>query len=220
MVESRLYDLIKATDFDLLFQSLGYRYYKEGDYNVNIIGVRNLLDAKRKGNTIQNVQRDKFDDAIVITYKEDGVWKRRVHAFTTDPGAKILKSPSNINGTAILCPGQYVSTYMKDKHNGKYYALCQRLGNVTVFRDKNKDNTLDMNSSNIQSGRFGINIHRASQWTDSDVIGAYSAGCQVFKHKAHFDDFMKLIDKAIKLHGNKFTYTLITSDDIKVSNKK
>lgn len=222
MVESRLYDLIKNTDFDLLFQKKEYSYFKNGDYNINIIGVRNLIDAvpsKSKPNTLTNVHRDKFDDAIIVTLKINGIWKRFVWAATTDPGLKLLKTPSNIKGTAILVPGQYKGVYKKDLHNGKYYAVCQRLGNVRVYRDNNKDNTLDMNPDTIQTGYFGINIHRASAFNISEVIGGNSAGCQVFKYYKDFNKFMEFIDEAIKRYGNRFTYTLITSNDIKYSNK-
>ena len=222
MVDSKLYNLIKNTDFDLLFQMKGYSYFKEGDYNLNIIGVRNLIDAvpsKTKPNTLTNVQRDTFNDALIVTLKINGVWKRYVWAATTDPGLKLLKAPSNIAGTAILVPGQYKGVYKKDLHNGKYYAVCQRLGPVKVYRDNNKDNTLDMNPDSIQTGYFGINIHRASAWSISEVIGGNSAGCQVFKSYKDFDVFMGLIDKAIAKYGNKFTYTLITSEDIKCPNK-
>ena len=222
MVDSKLYDLIKNTDFDKLFQMKGYSYFKEGDYNLNIIGVRNLIEAvpsQMVSNRLLMVQRDKYDDAIIVTLKINGVWRRFVWAATTDPGLKLLKAPSNTAGTAILVPGQYKGVYKKDKHNGKYWAVCQRLGPVNVYRDNNKDNKLDMSSDSIQSGNFGINIHRASAWNISEVIGSYSAGCQVFKSYKDFDKFMELVDEAIKRYGNRFTYTLITSNDIRCSNK-
>ncbi len=222
MVESRLYDLIKHTDFDVLFKQKGYAYFKEGDYNLNIIGVRNLIDAKpskSNPNILTNVQRDKFDDALVVTLKINGVWKRYVWALTTDPGLRLLKAPSNSNGTAILVPGQYRGVYKKDLHNGKYYAICQRLGPVKVYRDSNRDNTLDMNPAKIQTGYFGINIHRAAKTGVLELIGGHSAGCQVFQNTNEFNKFMEFVDKAIALYGNSFTYTLITSEDIRLPNK-
>ena len=214
MLESRFYDLIKQTDFDNLFKKKGYTYFKEGDYNLNIIGVRNLIDAKKIDNKITNVQRDNFNDALIVTLKINGVWKRYVWEATTDPGLKLLKAPSNSKGCAILVPGQYRGVYKKDLHNGKYYAVCQRNGVVKVYRDSNKDNTLDMDPAKIDTGYFGINIHRASAYNISETINGNSAGCQVFKSYNDFNTFMSLVDKAIKLYGNKFTYTLVTSDDL------
>ena len=40
-------------------------------------------------------------------------------------------------------------------------------------------------------------------------------GCQVFKRVKDFDEFMKIVKKSKKIHGNSFTYTLIESNDIK-----
>ena len=222
MVDSKLYDLIKNTDFDVLFQMKGYSYFKEGDYNLNIIGIRNLIEAvpsQTVPNRLLMVQRDNFNDAIIVTLKINGVWKRYVWAATTDPGLKLLKAPSNTAGTAILVPGQYKGCYKKDKHNGKYWAVCQRLGPVQVYRDNNKDNKLDMSPDSIQTGYFGINLHRANANSITEVIGGHSAGCQVFKSYKDFNTFMGLVDEAIKRYGNRFTYTLITSNDIRCSNK-
>ena len=60
---------------------------------------------------------------------------------------------------------------------------------------------------------FGINIHKAGQ--DSKWVDNWSHGCQVFKRVKDFDEFMKICKKASKIWGNKFSYTLIESTDIK-----
>lgn len=205
-MEAKLKQLIENTDFEKLFQKMGYAFFVNGDYNVNIIGVRNLLG--------DNIQRDTFNDALVLIYKENGKWVKKIWDATTDPSLKLLKAPSNVNGTAILVPDQYRSTYKVDLHSGKYTAVCQRLKPVKVYRDKNKDNKLDMNPATIQSGMFGINIHRASASYVSETIGGYSAGCQVFKNYKDFDEFMSIVNKSKERFGNSFTYTLITTKDL------
>ena len=205
--------LIEKTDFEALFAKKGYAFFTNGDYNVNIIGVRNLLSATKSGDVYKNVQRDQFDDALVLIYKVDGKWKKEIFENTTDPGLKLLKNPSNSNGCAILVPGQYRSTYKIDLHNGKYKALCQRSGLVSVYRDKNRNNVLDMDPKTIQKGYFGINIHKAG--VASELIGGYSAGCQVFKKVADFNHFMDVINKSKDRYGNTFTYTLVTTEDLK-----
>lgn len=205
-MEQNFRQLINKTDFDNLFKQLGYKYYKNGDYNINIIGIRNLLNG--------NIQKDNFNDALIYTYKVNNVWHRVVCDATTDPGLKLLRAPSNSKGTAILVPGQYVSTYKIDKHNNKYQAVCQRLGKVKVYRDSDKDNELDMEEKKIDTGMFGINIHRASAYNISETINGNSAGCQVFKDYRDFDKFMEICRKCAAKYGNKFTYTLITSNDI------
>ena len=206
-MELKLKQLIEKTDFEKLFQKKGYAFFVNGNYNVNIIGVRNLLG--------DNIQRDTFNDALILIFKENGKWVKLFWDATTDPSLKFLKSPSNSSGTAILVPGQYRGVYKVDLHGGKYTALCQRNGNVNVYRDKNKDNKLDMDPSTIKSGMFGINIHRASATSVNETIGSYSAGCQVFKSYRNFNEFMSYIQKSKSLFGNSFTYTLITTDDLK-----
>lgn len=205
-METNLKDLIETIDFEKLFDKLGYDFYTDGDYNLNIIGVRNLLE--------DDIQRDTFNDALVLIFKEKGEWVKKVWEITTDPSLKLLKAPSNSAGTAILVPDQYTFTYKIDKHKGQYEALCQRLKSVKVYRDKNKNNKLDMDPKTIQSGMFGINIHRASAHNISESIGAYSAGCQVFKSYKDFDEFMKYAHKYKNLYQNAFTYTLVTTNQI------
>ena len=205
-MDTNLKKLIENADFEEIFKNKGYAFFTNGDYNLNIIGVRNLLG--------DNIQRDTFNDALVLIYKENGKWVKKIWDATTDPSLKLLKSPSNAKGTAILVPNQYRSTYQIDIHNGKYQALCQRLKQVEVYRDNNKDNKLDMNPSTIDKGMFGINIHRASNTYISETINGYSAGCQVFKSHTDFDEFMKLAKIAKNKYGNAFTYTLVTTADL------
>jgi hypothetical protein len=66
--------------------------------------------------------------------------------------------------------------------------------------------------SKIQEGVFGINIHEAG--ADSTYVENWSEGCQVFKKSTNFKEFMAIVRKARKIHGNSFTYTLIESKDI------
>lgn len=136
-------------------------------------------------------------------------WAYLVFKCTTDPGTYWLNNPMNPQGTAILKAGQYVNAYKIDKHAGKYYALCQRLGAVTVIRDYNRDAVLDFYNGTEDTGMFGINIHRARKDGESYIIDRWSAGCQVFKNGRDFDFFMKLCEVHRKMHGNVFSYTLI-----------
>lgn len=192
-------------NFQKLFKEKGYIYFSEGNYNLNIIGIRNLIKGNKQDNT--------FNDALVCLYKENGIWKREIWECTTDPGLKSLKNFSNIKGCAILAPNQYKSAYQIGYHKGQYEALVQK-GSVQVYRDNNKDNILDFNSNTIEKGIFGINIHRSNPDTESTIVDGWSAGCTVFKKVLDFNDFMKLCYKSKDLYGNSFTYTLITTNDL------
>ena len=186
----------------------GYKWFEDTSnktYDVNIVGVRN--NTPNVADKVTNV----FDDLITISFKnEKGVWEFYCWNATTDPGKKGVEKFTNKKGIARLVPNQYRGVWMIDKHQGKYDALCQRLDNVTVFRDANKDMTYDEKVTD--TGMFGINIHKAGQ--DSTWVDDWSHGCQVFKRVKDFDVFMKICKKAAKIHGNKFSYTLLESTDI------
>jgi hypothetical protein len=74
-----------------------------------------------------------------------------------------------------------------------------------VYRDSDLD--LEYDENKITNGMYGINIHKAGR--DSTWVENWSAGCQVFKRVKDFEEFMAIIRKAKKIHGNKFSYTLL-----------
>ena len=179
----------------------GYKYFENGEFNVNVIGIRNTAPGKKVTNL--------FDDWISISYKEGGVWKFFIWAATTDPGTKGVKEFHNAGGVARLVPGQYPGSHHVGLHQGKYEALKQK-ANVKVYRDANKDMVYD--ETKITEGVYGINIHHAG--ADSTYVENWSEGCSVFKKIKDFDVFMVICKKAAALQGNSFTYTLIESKDI------
>ena len=186
-------------------KSKGYVWFEDSankGFDVNIVGVRN----SSTGTKVTNL----FDDHLTVSYKENGEWKFFVWAATTDPGKKGVLEYHNKAGVARLVPNQYRGSHAIGLHQGKYEALRQQK-NVKVYRDANKDLNYDENK--IAEGVFGINIHKAGQ--DSTWVENWSEGCQVFKRVKDFDEFMKIVKKASKIHGNSFTYTLIESKDIK-----
>lgn len=183
----------------------GYKFFESGDYNINIIGIRN----SSTGNEITN----KFDDLMTLSFKVNGKWYMRKYPCTTDPGIHWSKNLLNENGVAILVPGQYRGSHMVGLHRGKYEALRQK-SPLKVYRDKDKDMEYDLLKENIHEGIYGINIHRASQWGVSKQVDKWSAGCQVIASNDDFAEFMRICNTARKKWGNSFTYTLLESKDI------
>jgi hypothetical protein len=184
----------------------GHKYFTGGDYDVNIIGVRNAAT----GDEITN----KFDDCITLSYKVDGEWKFNCWKCTTDPGKYWAEHLLNKDGVAILKEGQYRGSHKIRKHQGKYDALCQK-GPVKVYRDNNMDDEYDLIEENVHEGVYGINIHKAGSWKSGSVqVDKWSAGCQVFSKEDDFYDFMNVMYKARDRWGNSFTYTLINSNDV------
>ena len=195
-------DLIENT-----IKDKGYNWFEKGDYNLNIVGVRNSAT----GDEVTN----KFDDKITLSYKVDGEWKFYSFDATTDPGRYWVENIMRVEGVACLKPGQYSGAYAIGLHRGKYDALRQQR-NVTVYRDSNKDGCYDLDDNNTQIGYFGINIHRATarKGKTSTQVDKWSAGCQVIASNEDWEEFIFACYKAEAIWGNKFTYTLINSEDI------
>jgi hypothetical protein len=187
-------------------ESKGYKWFEGGDYNLNIVGVRN--------SATHGVVTNKFDDKLTVSYSVNGEMKYHEFDATTDPGSHWEKNLLNKDGVAILVPNQYRGSHEIRKHQGKYEALCQKKP-VKVYRDNNKDGKYDMLEENIHEGIFGINIHKAgSRVEGSTQIDKWSAGCQVFSKESEFNQLMELAYKAKNLYGNTFSYTLIESKDL------
>jgi hypothetical protein len=168
-----------------------YAFFEGGEYNLNIIGIRN----SSTGNKVTNA----FDDKLVVAYQVAGAWVVKEYPITTDNGG----------GTARLVCNQYRGSHAIGLHQGKYEALRQ-VAPVTVYRDFTKDGIYQTDKT--ETGVFGINIHKAG--VDSARVDDWSHGCQVFKRVADFNEFMLLAKKAAALHGNRFSYTLLESKDL------
>jgi hypothetical protein len=186
----------------------GYKWFDVGDYNLNIIGVRNTTTGKKVTN--------RFDDCITLTYKIKKTWYFHCYPATTEPGNHWMMNLINKQGSAILVPGQYFKTHKIGLHRGKYEALCQQKV-LSVYRDKNKDLVYDTDTGQIDKGIFGINIHRATERPNaiSALVDKWSAGCQVIASNSDWEHFITICKKAADTWGNSFTYTLIESTDIK-----
>jgi peptidoglycan hydrolase-like protein with peptidoglycan-binding domain len=172
-------------------QSLGHKIMCDGDFHLNLFGIRN-----------PNAKSNSFDDILGCAYTEKGLWKVHFWPGTCDPGTYHLENPGRVEGTAILVEGQY-SAWKIDLHGGKYEALCQRAAEVRVYRDADKDANLDMDPDSIMEGYFGINLHRSSK-------SGESAGCQVHARLDGFNEMMALAHKQVDVLGEDvFTYTLM-----------
>lgn len=175
------------------------------EFNLNIVGVRN-----------PNPVLDDYGCKLTCFWKYRNEWEFRYWDITTYPGSRyLIEKLLNPEGAAILEVGQYNGVYSLDLHGGRYEALCQRNGNVKVFRDSNRDKKFDLNPKMLRQGWYGINIHAPIDPKNgyknyvADRVYASSAGCQVFKKIADFLEFRELCRSSRKRFGNKFTYTLV-----------
>ena len=163
-------------------------------------------------NMVRVGQGETVNDVFIIDYwTANGKRYTPIYPCTTDPGYKSLTNPVNIKGCAILVPGQYRGCFKKGYHKGQYLALVQHKP-VKVFRDANKDFYLDCDESTIEEGMFGINIHKAGE--SSVVVDGWSAGCQVLARSMDFRELMNIVNLAVPLWGDVFTYTLLEEKDL------
>lgn len=126
-----------------------------------------------------------YDDALFI------LTRQAMAAFNgnTDPSRFRAGrgTAETTKGMASLKPGAWF-VHRFDLHKGKYMALCQRDGEVTVMRDGTPPYA--------DTGHFGINIHRGGNTTTSSI------GCQTV-HPAQWDSFIALAtDQAKRYFGD------------------
>jgi len=118
----------------------------------------------------------------------------------------------NVNGTAILAPGQHRGCFRIGTHQGIYKALVQAKP-VPVYRDNNKDSTIDSKGP-LDVGFFGINHHRANSRRTSTQVDKWSAGCQAFANPDAYVQYIALCEETTKKYGENITYTLIEEKDL------
>lgn len=200
-------DQITIAGIISLYEKKKYSLFTKGNYNLNIFGIRAYPG-----------QVNKFDDVIGMIYKVNEVWHINKYAGTTDPGLYYLKEPMNVSGTAILKEGQYKGAFKIGMHQGKYEALVQNKP-LPVYRDADRDTEHDFDEKTLQTGMFGINIHRATgiAGASSVQVDKWSAGCQVIAAYNDFQEFMSLVNTARKNWGSTFTYTLFNQKDFCLS---
>lgn len=150
-------------------------------YPLVVVGIRGYYKNSMGAPNVND--RGMYDDAIFI----DSAQATVAYNGNTDPSAYRLGTGTGPKkGIASLNPGAWF-VHRFDLHKGKYLALCQRAGVVTVTRDGTPPYA--------DTGFFGINIHRGSYHTTS------SEGCQTI-HPSQWDSFITLAeDQARRYSG-------------------
>jgi len=186
-----------AREFLDIFEAAGFTVFRGESlrrFNLNIVGWRNKTRAPNK-----------FNDSLAVYYDDGFDWIRYVWPITTLPGRPWLLKPMNPTGAAILCPGQYRGAYEIGTFKG--YRALRQVRPVSTYRDNNLDEQVDLRNVTVETGLYGLHIHRAGAFTR--LVNRSSAGCQVFRYAKDFSEFMDLCEYAAKLWGNSFTYTLV-----------
>lgn len=193
---------IGLSDVKAALIAKGYETFTQ-DGVPNIVSVRNALT---KSNT--------YNDRVFVWWEENGNEEAHIYTISTHPGFYYLQNPiAGSNGTAILVPGQYKDTWLLGMHRNIQFALCQRAGEVSVYRDNNRDQNMDCDPKTITKGYFGIDLHHGNV-SDSDIVDRWSAGCQVWRYAIPHEDLMAEFKRlSTKYNFNKFSYTLLEQKD-------
>lgn len=209
-LENLTYDRVK----DFLVESGEWSKIDKERYT--IVALRNKLSLKKRSH-------NHFIDALVLMSPESDkkVW---AYKATTVPGPMFMVQEFrnwylthgkgdviNPKGLAIIQPGVY--NYKVGTHKG-YQAFVQD-GNVKVDRYKpvNGPESVDFETfspGNTESGKFGINIHRASASGTTQNVNTYSAGCLVF---ANPNDLKEVLKKLKGARQRKVQLAVVQLDD-------
>ena len=188
---------------DLLINNYKKNNYKLKTrvYELNVCGIRS-----------KDAPHNTFDDFICgLRLNHGNQWEVSIASATTDPGYYYMEHPANVDGTAILIPGQYVGSHHTGLHKGQYRALVQ-CGTLRVWRDNNKDDIYDHVNPQDAIGS-GINIHHAGE--NSTTVANWSAACQVFAKLVEFNSFMSEVDDHLNMgYPDLFDYTLFEEEKL------
>lgn len=182
------------------YERNNYKLFVNGDYNLNLFGIRS-----------SDMTSNTFNDLIGVLYRKKNNWVLYKYGATTDPGLYYRENPMNIDGTAILAPGQYSGAFKIGYHKGKYKALVQNKP-LLLYRDANRNNVLEyIGEPSWQMA--GINLHRANANVTSKLVQKHSAGCIVVADPTDFNELLQLAETSARHYGGTFTFTLFTEED-------
>lgn len=203
-----LKSIVTVDNVKKAYEYMGYAFFENGDYNLNLFGIRNM---DKDPNT--------FNDVVGLLYKVNGKWTLKKYDATTDPGLYWRENLMNPEGTAIIIPGQYRGVYGIGLHKNSYEALRQKKP-MKYWRDRNKDKKLDFGGKVYEEIAY-TNIHRATKilGEKSLYVNSHSGGCLVIAARNDFDEFMSICKKARELYGNSFTLTLFTEKQFRCESK-
>ncbi len=185
-----------------LMEDKGYPIWDDPrGYDLNLVGVRS-----------DDMEAGTFNDFVGCFYKQHGSWVYMMFPATTDPGVKYREEPMNVKGAAILQEGYHPGMWTLGMHRGAYPAFVQYKA-VPVYRDNNKDAVLDTVDVPVDVGKHGINLHRAHSGRLLEMVGPYSAGCQVVQASENLGFLVKVAQKAVPIYGPTYGYGLLLEED-------
>lgn len=203
-----------------VYKKLGYKFFDEGDYNLNIIAIRE-----------NDVFENTFSDTLYAIYKVSGVWQVLALPWTTLAGTlgfggeqsplTAAQTGTGQDGVAIILEGQYRGA-LKWVRNGWRYPFVKYLKQIKPFkylRDNNRNFKIDRNLP-VQTGIYQTHLHPMSSTGLLTKFVNYwgspwSQGC-MGAPEPEFRKLEKLIELCIKMRpdlGDTFTLTVLHRND-------
>jgi hypothetical protein len=208
-----------------LYQSLkasvelkGYKFFDNGDYNLNLIFVRN-------SDTFTN----HFDDDLFVPYRVGGAETVLHIACTTKAGLYGHGSATQplAGGTKVLVPNQYIRSHQwipkgKGWGNGYHFAegeFFAQKGTLKVWSDGDRDNQIDHVAEQL-IGNIGLNIHKMSPRgvvlpsINEYRVDNWSNAC-CGSPEPYFMELVPIVNKSVEVWGSDlFTLTLLEKADL------
>ena len=192
-----------------------YKYkWFYGNFNLNIIGIRSNSNNSKE-----------FDDFLYVAFeeyynkneKDNKFYKKKQYLkfnCTLNPGKFYLNNLMDPGGAAIIFEGQHLGAWKL----GSFYstdALIQ-IKPIKIYRDKNKDDVIDLDSKNVTTGLYGIFVHEHFQTGDiAKEINKSSAGCIVLEKRSDFKVFIDTCKmQKSNSYGDTFSITIYNKEQV------
>jgi hypothetical protein len=213
-------------DVQKILNAMESKNYKIIDkpYYINVVAIRDQYE----GDTYSNQFKDRM---WAIWKNSEGLWEFNSWAISTIPGLymnfknkikmKTWCKSNRPKGLGILVPAQYQNIYKffeaeepKNLTKMKARPTFRSINSQLAYRDKSFESDIISfsNRENPEKGNHGMFIHRG--FPGGSLVNNWSEGCQVFSRESDYDQLCELARNHIKMHGNSFDYTLMTSKDI------
>jgi hypothetical protein len=200
----------------------GYlKYGGEWHPEFNIFGIRS------EGDPILDV----FDDYIGVAYLDpiSKQWQWRCYRGTTDPGKTFILSERTDGGQGanFMALGFQKNIWQIGAHRGPKRpdgsqfivdpALIALGAAQKVWKDKNRNGKRDLDEKEVM-GWQSLNCHPAgAHYTgkSTELVGAYSAGCQVIQARKNWDEFIGIVLRTETIRKNrkaKISYMLFAKN--------
>lgn len=195
----------------------GYVFFEKGDYNLNLIAVRE-----------NDIFENTFSDTFYCIFKKAGVWQTIEMEWTTLAGTlghggeknplTGAETGTGVDGVAIIIPNQYRGVYkFVDTYIGFLsYPYFMQVKNMDYWRDNDRNGLIT--KGKVYTGNYATLLHRMtnnnvnSKQVNSQYV-AWSQGCNGAP-EPQFRKLLRPVREAIKLYGNSFTYTILEAKDL------